>query len=212
VSFEELDFETRAVHVGSEPDPTTGSVIPPIYQTSTFAQEEVGRHQGYEYARTGNPTRTRLEACLASLEGVAPGGPGGALCFASGMAATSTVLQTLAPGDHLVLSADVYGGTHRVAARLFAGWGLQLSVVDMTSLDALKQPCGPRPGWSGSRRPPTRCSTSSTSPAPPSWPTPPARCARSTTPLPRRSCSTPWTSAPTWWSTRPPSTWAATPT
>jgi cystathionine gamma-synthase len=139
VSFEELDFETRAVHVGSEPDPATGSVIPPIYQTSTFAQEEVGRHKGYEYARTGNPTRTGLEACLASLEGVAPGGPGGALCFASGMAATSTVLQALAPGDHMVLSADVYGGTHRVAARLFAGWGLQLSVVDMTNLDAIKQ-------------------------------------------------------------------------
>jgi cystathionine beta-lyase/cystathionine gamma-synthase len=139
MSFEELDFETRAVHVGSEPDPATGSVIPPIYQTSTFAQEEVGRHQGYEYARTGNPTRTGLEACLASLEGLAPGGPGGALCFASGMAATTTVLQTLAPGDHMVLSADVYGGTHRVAARLFAGWGLQLSVVDMTNLDALKQ-------------------------------------------------------------------------
>jgi cystathionine beta-lyase/cystathionine gamma-synthase len=139
VSFEELDFETRAVHVGSEPDPATGSVIPPIYQTSTFAQEAVGRHKGYEYARTGNPTRTGLEACLASLEGVAPGGPGGALCFASGMAATATVLQTLAPGDHLVLSADVYGGTHRVAARLFAGWGLGLSVVDMTNLDALKQ-------------------------------------------------------------------------
>ena len=139
MSFDELDFETRAVHVGSEPDPATGSVVPPIYQTSTFAQEEVGRHKGYEYARTGNPTRTGLEACLASLEGVAPGGPGGALCFASGMAATTTVLQTLAPGDHMVLSADVYGGTHRVATRLFAGWGLQLSVVDMTNLDALKQ-------------------------------------------------------------------------
>src|SRR3712207_1825882 len=139
VSFQEMDFETRAVHVGSEPDPATGAVIPPIYQTSTFAQEAVGSHKGYEYARTGNPTRAGLEACLASLEGVAPGGPGGALCFASGMAATSTVLQTLAPGDHLVLSADVYGGTYRVAARLFEGWGLRLSVVDMTSLDQLKQ-------------------------------------------------------------------------
>jgi cystathionine gamma-synthase len=139
LSFEGMDFETRAVHVGSEPDPATGAVIPPIYQTSTFAQEEVGSHKGYEYARTGNPTRTNLEACLASLEGVDPQGPGGGLCFASGMAATSTVLQTLAPGDHLVLSADVYGGTYRVAARLFEGWGLRLSVVDMTSLDELKQ-------------------------------------------------------------------------
>ena len=71
-----MDFETRAVHVGSAPDPATGAVIPPIYQTSTFAQEEVGRHKGYEYARTGNPTRASLEACLASLEGIAPGGAG----------------------------------------------------------------------------------------------------------------------------------------
>ena len=134
-----MDFETRAVHVGSEPDPATGAVIPPIYQTSTFAQEEVGRHKGDEYARTQNPTRANLEACLASLEGVDPDGPGGGICFASGMAATTTVLQTLGPGDHLVLSADVYGGTYRVAARLFEGWGLRLSVVDMTSLDQLKQ-------------------------------------------------------------------------
>ncbi|HEV3013363.1 MAG TPA: PLP-dependent transferase, partial [Actinomycetota bacterium] len=134
MSFEEMDFETRAVHVGSEPDPATGAVIPPIYQTSTFAQEAVGEHKGYEYARTQNPTRANLEACLASLEGVGRDGPGGGVCFASGMAATTTVLQTLAPRDHLVLSADVYGGTYRVAARLFEGWGLRLSVVDMTSL------------------------------------------------------------------------------
>jgi cystathionine beta-lyase/cystathionine gamma-synthase len=138
-SFDQADFETRAVHVGSAPDPATGSVIPPIYQTSTFAQEAPARHKGYEYARTGNPTRDGLEACLASLEGVAAGGPGGALCFASGMAATTTVLQTMHPGDHLVLSSDVYGGTYRVVARLFAEWGLSFTAVDMTSLDAVKQ-------------------------------------------------------------------------
>ena len=94
--------------VGSEPDPATGAVIPPIYQTSTFT-EAVGSHRGYEYARTGNPTRSNFE-CLASLEGVAPGGPGRG-CAASGMAATTTVLQTLGPGDHMVLLYDVYGGT-----------------------------------------------------------------------------------------------------
>jgi cystathionine gamma-synthase len=130
-------FETRAIHVGSEPDPETGAVIPPIYQTSTFAQDAVGRHRGYEYARTGNPTRASLERCLASLEGVSEGGPGGALCFGSGMAATTTVLQTLRPGDHVLLSRDVYGGTHRVAAKLFAGWGLELSLTDLTDLDAV---------------------------------------------------------------------------
>jgi cystathionine gamma-synthase len=144
VSSETARFETRAIHEGSPPDPTTGAVIPPIYQTSTFAQEAVGRHRGYEYARTGNPTRTSLERCLASLEGVAEGAPGGALAFASGMAATTTVLQTLRPGDHLILSSDVYGGTWRVAARLFAGWGLELTVTDLTDLDALKRAVRPQ--------------------------------------------------------------------
>jgi cystathionine beta-lyase/cystathionine gamma-synthase len=139
MSFEESHFETRAVHVGSAPDPETGSVIPPIYQTSTFAQESPGRHRGYEYARTGNPTRASLESCLAALEGLGSSEHGGALCFASGMAATSTVLQTLAPGDHLLLSADVYGGTYRAAAEVFAGWGLDFTTVDMTGLDAVKQ-------------------------------------------------------------------------
>jgi cystathionine gamma-synthase len=139
MSFDESHFETKAVHVGSAPDPETGAVIPPIYQTSTFAQSSPGRHRGYEYARTGNPTRASLEACLAALEGLRPGDPGGALCFGSGMAATSTVLQTLGPGDHLLLSADVYGGTYRVVARVFAAWGLEFTTVDMTSLDAIKQ-------------------------------------------------------------------------
>jgi len=136
---DDFQFETRAVHVGSVPDPQTGAVIPPIHQSSTFAQEGVGGHKGYEYARTGNPTRANLELLLASLEGVAPDTPGGGLCFASGMAATTTLLQTLRPGDHLVLSSDVYGGTYRVAARLFAEWGLAFTAVDMTSLDAVKQ-------------------------------------------------------------------------
>jgi cystathionine beta-lyase/cystathionine gamma-synthase len=142
--FDETQFETRAVHVGSDPDPETGAVIPPIYQTSTFAQAGPGRHQGYEYARTGNPTRTALEGCLASLEGLRPGEGGGALAFSSGMAATTTVLQTLAPGDHVVLSADVYGGTYRVIARVFAQWGLEFTAVDMTNADAVKQATGAR--------------------------------------------------------------------
>jgi cystathionine gamma-synthase len=139
---ERLRFETRAIHVGSDPDPATGAVIPPIYQTSTFAQEGVGRHKGYEYARTGNPTRTSLEQCIASLEEVDPDG-GGALCFGSGMAATTTVLQLLSPGDHLVLSNDVYGGTYRVAARVFAEWGLEFTTTDLTDLGAVEQSIQP---------------------------------------------------------------------
>jgi len=143
VSSDRRRFETRAIHVGSDPDPVTGSVIPPIHQTSTFAQPEPGRHRGYEYARTGNPTRTSLQACLASLEGLAADGPGGALAFASGMAATTTVLQGLRPGDHVVLSRDVYGGTWRVVDRVFRDWGLSFTAADMTSLDAIKQALRP---------------------------------------------------------------------
>jgi cystathionine beta-lyase/cystathionine gamma-synthase len=108
-----VDFETRAIHAGQEPDPTTGSVIVPIYQTSTFVQDEVGRHRGYEYSRTGNPTRTALETCLASLEGAAHG-----RAFASGMAATTTVMQLLSPGDRTVSVNDVYGGTYRLFTKV----------------------------------------------------------------------------------------------
>ena len=108
-------FETRALHVGQEPDLATGAVVPPISLSTTFAQREVGVHQGYEYSRSGNPTRTALETCLASLEGAAHG-----LAFASGLAAEDTVLRVLAPGGGVVLGDDAYGGTFRLIARL---WG-----------------------------------------------------------------------------------------
>ena len=125
-------FETRAIHAGQPPDPVTGAVMVPIYQTSTFAQEGVGRHKGYEYARTGNPTRTALEACLASLEDAAFG-----FCFASGMAAEDAVLRLLAPGDHLVVPTDAYGGTWRLVDKVYAPAGLAYSAADLTSLDNL---------------------------------------------------------------------------
>jgi cystathionine gamma-synthase len=143
VAGEARRFETRAIHVGSEPDPATGAVIPPIYQTATFAQEGVGRHKGYEYARTQNPTRANLELCLASLEEADLDGGGGGLCFGSGMAAISAVLQLLSPGDHLVLSNDVYGGTYRVVARVFAEWGLEFTATDLTDLGAVEQAIRP---------------------------------------------------------------------
>src|SRR4051812_39675890 len=105
-------FETRAIHAGQPPDPQTGAVSVPIYQTSTYAQHEVGQtYGGYEYSRTHNPTRTALESCIASLEGGKHG-----LAFASGMAATTTLCYLLSPGDHVVLSDDVYGGTYRLFA------------------------------------------------------------------------------------------------
>jgi cystathionine gamma-synthase len=131
---DELAFETRAVHAGQEPDPQTGAVTVPIYQTSTFAQDGVGQHRGYEYARTGNPTRTALETAMASLEEGAHG-----LAFASGMAAEDAILRLLASGDHVVLPNDAYGGTWRLVARVHAAAGLGFTAVDLTSPPALEE-------------------------------------------------------------------------
>ena len=127
-------FETRAIHVGQEPDPTTGAAVVPIYQTSTYVQEEVTVHKGYEYSRTDNPTRTALQEVLASLEGTAHG-----LAFASGMAATSTMFSLLKPGEHVVLADDVYGGTYRLLAKVLSEWGVAFDAVDLTDLDAVRK-------------------------------------------------------------------------
>lgn len=133
VSDEELRFETRAIHAGQEPEPEFGAVSVPIYQTSTYAQPEVGRPKRYDYARGGNPTREALQTALASLEGGTHG-----VCFASGLAAETTLLLTLSPGDHVLLANDVYGGTYRLLARVLSRWGVALDVVDMTDLDAFR--------------------------------------------------------------------------
>src|SRR5688572_8043427 len=127
-----LGFETRAIHCGQKPDPRTGAVIVPIYQTSTYAQDGVGglREGGYEYSRTANPTRTALEQALAALEGGKHG-----LAFASGMAATDAVLRTtLKPGDHLILANDVYGGTFRLIDKVLTHWGITYDVVNLSEL------------------------------------------------------------------------------
>ncbi|NIH87226.1 cystathionine gamma-synthase [Amycolatopsis granulosa] len=126
-------FETRAIHAGQEPDPRTGAVIVPIYQTSTYAQDGVGatREGDYEYSRTANPTRTALEEALASLEGARHG-----LAFASGMAATDAVLRTvLRPGDHLVLGNDAYGGTFRLIDKVLKLWGVEYGIADLSNAD-----------------------------------------------------------------------------
>src|SRR5688572_21938508 len=112
-------FSTRAIHAGQDADPATGATVVPIYATSTFTQEAPGRHKGYEYSRSGNPTRAALETCLASLEGGERG-----LAFASGLAATTAVLSLLKPGDEVVAAADLYGGTYRLLERVFKPWGL----------------------------------------------------------------------------------------
>jgi cystathionine beta-lyase/cystathionine gamma-synthase len=109
-----MEFETRAIHEGQEPDPSTGAVTVPIYQTSTYAQEGVGQHKGYDYSRVSNPTRTALQLCLASLEGAEHG-----VAFASGLGAVMTIMHLINPGDRVVLIADVYGGVYRMTSRVY---------------------------------------------------------------------------------------------
>jgi cystathionine gamma-synthase len=125
-----MQFETACIHAGQNPDPTTGAVMPPIYQTSTYVQDGVGKVRGYDYARTGNPTRTALEANLAALEGGQFG-----LAFASGMAAIDTILHLLAPGEHVLAGNDVYGGTYRLFEQVLRSYGLDFSYVDTTDLE-----------------------------------------------------------------------------
>jgi cystathionine gamma-synthase/cystathionine gamma-lyase len=120
-----MEFETRAIHEGQNPESSTGAVIPPVYQTSTYQQEAIGKHKGYEYSRTGNPTRKALEEAIASLEGGKYG-----LAFASGVAATSAVFNLLKNGDHLVAGDDLYGGTHRLLEKVFKRWGLKVTYAD----------------------------------------------------------------------------------
>ena len=134
-TWDSAGFETRAIHAGQEPDPQTGAVVPPVYQVSTYAQDGVGGLRGgYEYSRSGNPTRTALEECLASLEGGTRG-----LAFASGLAAEDTLLRTvMAPGTHAIIGNDAYGGTYRIFARVAEPWGVEHTPVDLTDLDAVR--------------------------------------------------------------------------
>ena len=131
-------FSTRAIHAGQEADPTTGAVVVPIYQTSTYAQESLGHHKGFEYARTHNATRAALEHNLAALEGGAHG-----LCFASGLAATSTLMQTLSSGDHVVAGDNLYGGSYRQFVRVHERFGLRFTFVPATDLAAFERAIGP---------------------------------------------------------------------
>ena len=127
-------FSTRAIHAGQEPDPTTGAVTMPIYQTSTYAQEALGKHKGYEYARTHNRTRAALEANLAALEGGRHG-----LCFASGLAATNTLLMTLSAGDHVVAGNNLYGGTYRLFEKVLRRLGLTFTFVNASDPEAVER-------------------------------------------------------------------------
>lgn len=125
----EFGFGTLAIHAGQSPDPTTGAVMTPIYQTSTYAQESPGKHRGYEYSRTDNPTRTAYQSCVAALEGAEY-----ALAFSSGLATTDAILHTLKPGDHVISCDDVYGGTFRIFDKVFKKMGIEFTFADLSDL------------------------------------------------------------------------------
>jgi cystathionine beta-lyase/cystathionine gamma-synthase len=127
-----MRFETAAIHAGQDPDPATGAAVVPIYQTSTYVQEAVAKHKGFEYSRTDNPTRRALELCLAELEGAAH-----AIAFASGMAATTTLALTLKSGQRVVIPDDVYGGTYRLFSKVMSNLGIEYATVDMTDEGAV---------------------------------------------------------------------------
>ncbi len=131
-------FSTRAIHAGQEPDPTTGAISTPIYQTSTYVQDGVAKHKGYEYARTQNPTRGALEACLASLEDAQYG-----ICFSSGMGAISALMNYFEKGDHVVASDDLYGGTYRIFEKVFRSYGLEFTYVDAANLSNIERAIWP---------------------------------------------------------------------
>ena len=155
-----MKFETKVIHAGQEPDPRTGAVMTPIYATSTYAQSSPGEHKGYDYARTRNPTRDALEACLAELEGGKRG-----FAFASGMAAIGTVLELLDSGSHVVAMDDLYGGSYRILERVRKrSAGLQATFVDLSQTEASrKSDQAQHPDGLGRDARPTRCSRSSTS-------------------------------------------------
>lgn len=131
-------FGTRAVHAGVTPDPDTGAIMTPIYQTSTYVQAAPGKHKGYEYARTQNPTRDALQTSLAALEGGKHG-----ICFSSGLAAMDAVIKLLSSGDEVLCSNDLYGGSYRLLTRIYSAMGIQSSYLDMTNLELLRESITP---------------------------------------------------------------------
>jgi len=133
-----MGFSTKAIHAGQEPDPTTGAIMTPVYLTSTYVQEELGKHKGYEYTRVSNPTRTALEANVAALEGGAYG-----FAFASGMAAITAIFHLLKNGDHVIVSRNVYGGTYRVAMQVLNSYGLKFEFVDTKDAQQIERSLTP---------------------------------------------------------------------
>lgn len=133
-NFHDAHFETKAIHAGQEPDPTTGAIMTPIYQTSTYVQESPGKHKGYAYARGKNPTRVALEKCIAELEGAKYG-----ICFSSGMGAIDAVAKLLRPGDEVITGDDLYGGTYRMFTKVFAHFGITFHFIDLKDTENIRR-------------------------------------------------------------------------
>lgn len=129
-----MQFATKAIHAGVSPDPTTGAIMTPIYQTSTYVQESPGKHKGYEYSRTHNPTRTALQQALAALENGKHG-----ICYSSGLGATDAILKLFKPGDEIIATNDIYGGTYRIMRRVFEPYGINFHFVDMSEIKEIEQ-------------------------------------------------------------------------
>src|SRR3954468_3058126 len=127
VSNNEMKFGTKAIHAGVEPDPTTGAIMTPIYQTSTYVQESPAKHKGYAYARGANPTRNTLQKSIAALENGKYG-----ICFSSGMGATDAVIKLLSPGDEVITSNDLYGGSYRMFKKVYEKFGIKFNFIDLT--------------------------------------------------------------------------------
>jgi cystathionine beta-lyase/cystathionine gamma-synthase len=146
-----MGFQTTAIHAGQEPDAATGAVSVPIYQTSTYAQDGLGKHKGFEYARTQNPTRLALERNIAALEGARYG-----YAFASGMAAIDTTLRLIKAGEHVIVSDNTYGGTYRLFSRVLENYRIEFTYVDTSMPRTSKPRCATTRAWSMSRRRPIR--------------------------------------------------------
>ena len=131
-----MGFATDAIHIGQEPEPATGAIVAPIFQTSTYVQEALGKHKGYEYARTEHPNRRALERCVARLEG-----GHAAYAFTSGMAAIDAMFRLLRPGDHAILSHAVYGGVYRLTTQFLCQFGIEFSFVDMSNPEWFARRC-----------------------------------------------------------------------
>ena len=187
-----MKFATKAIHAGVHPDPATGAIMTPIYQTSTYVQTSPGKNQGFEYSRTHNPTRSQLQNAVAALDNGKHG-----LAFATGMAAIDCVMKLLKPGDEVISTNDLYGGSYRLFTKVYEPYGIKFHFVPMHDMAAVRAMVSEKTKLIWVETPPIRCSISSILPPPLPWPRKPARCWPLITRSARPTCKPPWIWGPT---------------